>query len=337
MTGAKSHRRGARRHVPRRRRKPLPDARTSGRATGVPGAGRCSTWRIALTAGCRGTACSTSRQPPKRLHRHAAARRHVNGDYAESHAPDVVAYFSQAGGPGSRPAIVAQSAYAAFLRRLAAEGISAFYPDPPREDRRANPRGTARRHDDAGIRQLPPGPAPALCRTWRVVQVCGPPPPASGVGLLQLLSLLERTDIAARDQNDPQAWFLFAEASRIMYADRDHYVGDPAVVRCRSTRCSTPITSLQRARLIGERAGPAPPAGAPAVPVVAGATRRSRPEPRISSLSMRHGNAVSMTTTVESFSARADGRRLLPQQPDDGLFRSSRPAGACRRQFHCAG
>jgi gamma-glutamyltranspeptidase/glutathione hydrolase len=48
-----------------------------------------------------------------------------------------------------------------------------------------------------------------------------PPPPSSGVGLLQLMLILERTDIAARGADDPQAWYLFAVASRIMYADRD--------------------------------------------------------------------------------------------------------------------
>ena len=34
-----------------------------------------------------------------------------------------------------------------------------------------------------------------------------------------------------RGPGDPHAWFLFAEASRLMYADRDLYVGDPAFVR----------------------------------------------------------------------------------------------------------
>ena len=33
--------------------------------------------------------------------------------------------------------------------------------------------------------------------------------------------LVTLTDIAARGPDDPQSWFLFAEASRVMYADRD--------------------------------------------------------------------------------------------------------------------
>ena len=64
--------------------------------------------------------------------------------------------------------------------------------------------------------------------------------------------LLERTDIASRGPNDPQAWFLFEEASRLMYADRDLYVGDVGNV---------PVAGLlepayldQRAKLIGSTA-----------------------------------------------------------------------------------
>ena len=79
--------------------------------------------------------------------------------------------------------------------------------------------------DLAGYRPVEREP---LCRAYRVTLICVPPPPSSGVALLQLMALLERTDIATRGPADPQAWFLFAEASRLMYADRDQYVGDPA-------------------------------------------------------------------------------------------------------------
>ena len=71
------------------------------------------------------------------------------------------------------------------------------------------------------------------------ISLCAPPPPSSGVGLIELMQMLERTDIAARGPTDPQAWFLFAEASRLMYADRDRYVGDPAFVK-------VPVAGLHR-------------------------------------------------------------------------------------------
>src|SRR5579863_9204920 len=60
---------------------------------------------------------------------------------------------------------------------------------------------------------------PPLCRPYRRYSVCAPPPPAGGVSLLELLGMLEKTDIAARGPNDPEAWFLFAQASRLAYAD----------------------------------------------------------------------------------------------------------------------
>ena len=69
----------------------------------------------------------------------------------------------------------------------------------------------------------------ALCRPYRGYSVCVPPPPSSGVALLQMLAILDRTDIATRGPQDPQAWFLFAQASRLMYADRDRYVGRSAL------------------------------------------------------------------------------------------------------------
>ena len=43
-----------------------------------------------------------------------------------------------------------------------------------------------------------------LCRPYRGFTVCVPPPPSSGVALLQMLEILEHTDIASRNANDPQ-------------------------------------------------------------------------------------------------------------------------------------
>ncbi|MBV8341632.1 MAG: gamma-glutamyltransferase [Gammaproteobacteria bacterium] len=160
-----------------------------------------------------------------------------------------------------------------------------------------------------------------LCRAYRGYTVCVPPPPSSGVSLLQMLSLLEHTDIAARSASDPQAWFLFAQASRIMYADRDRYVADPHLVPVPVERLLDPAYIRMRAQLIGEHAGPAPPPGDIAVERGRDATVEA---PGTSHLVVvdADGDAVSMTTSVETIfgSGRTVGGFVLNNQLTDFSF-----------------
>jgi gamma-glutamyltranspeptidase/glutathione hydrolase len=140
-----------------------------------------------------------------------------------------------------------------------------------------------------------------VCGPFRVYLLCAPPPPASGIGLIELMMILDRTDIAARGPNDSQAWFQFAEASRLMYADRDYYVGDPAFTLV-PVKLIDPAYVDARAKLIGTTAGPPPQHGVPAgMPVYYGADRTLEPT-GTSHFIVRDGdgNVVSMTTTVES-------------------------------------
>src|SRR5690606_36729431 len=163
--------------------------------------------------------------------------------------------------------------------------------------------------------------AEPLCRTVRAHLVCVPPPPSSGVGLLQLLLLLEGTDIADRSPEDPLAWLTFAEASRVMYADRDHYVGDPDFVQVPVTGMLDDDYLRARRCLLGERAAPGTflpgrPDGAPAN------TADATAEPAGTSHFVvvdADGNAVSMTTTIESYfgSGRVVGGMLLNNQLTD--------------------
>ncbi len=95
----------------------------------------------------------------------------------------------------------------------------------------------------------------ALCRPYRGYSVCALPLPSSGVALLQMLAILDHTDIATRGPQDPQAWFLFAQATAWMYADRDRYVGDPHFVPVPVERMLDPAYVRLRAQLIGDRAG----------------------------------------------------------------------------------
>ena len=288
--------------------RPLPfvAAVLSGRATGVPGAVKM----LALAhdehgrlpwSGLFGDARRTAQDGFIVSPRLA---RLVHGHEPENSAPDVVAYFSKSDGAlveaGDR---LRNPAYADFLHRLAEQGAAALYAGSTAAKivarTRAEPlAGSMTMADLANYR---PVKREAVCGPLRVYLLCAPPPPASGVGLVELMMMLDRTDIASRGANDPQAWFLFAEASRLMYADRDLYVGDPAFVQVPVAGLIDPSYIAARARLIGTTAGPPPAAGVPAGAQVAGSDRTLEPT-GTSHFIIRDGdgNVVSMTTTVES-------------------------------------
>jgi gamma-glutamyltranspeptidase/glutathione hydrolase len=160
-----------------------------------------------------------------------------------------------------------------------------------------------------------------LCRPYRGYSVCVPPPPSSGVSLLEMLAILDRTDIATRRPSDPQAWFLFAQASRLIYADRDRYVGDPHFVPVPVERLLDPAYVRLRAQLIGNRAGPAPLPGEIPLPRGRDATVESSGTSHFVVVDA-DGDVVSMTTTVESIfgSGRTVGGFVLNNQLTDFSF-----------------
>jgi len=288
--------------------KPLPfdTAVLSGRATGVPGAVKM----LAMAHGEHGKLPWNSlfgaaeRTADEGFIVSPRLQRMIHADYAENHAPDVVAYFSKADGgllnAGDR---LVNKPYAVFLRRLASQGLAALYAGETGARivarTRAEPLGGSMTMAD--LANYKPIKREALCRPYRVYLACVPPPPSSAVGLLQLLAILERTDIASRGAGDPQAWFLFAEASRIMYADRDRYVGDPAFVTVPVNGMLDVAYVASRRRLIGTSAGPPPVAGNPMLAPLMAADKTLEPT-GTSHFIIRDavGNVVSMTTTVES-------------------------------------
>lgn len=287
---------------------PLPFAQAvvSGRATGVPGVVRMLhdvhrehgrlPWR-ALFGEAERTARDGFTVSPR-------LGRFIAGNYPQAATPDVRAYFREADGtPVDVGDTLRNPAYAAFLARLARQGPDALYRGPTAARIVARVRegalpGTMTLADLADYRAVK---RDALCGRYRVYRLCVPPPPSSGVGLLQLMAMLERTDIAARGPGDAQAWFLFAEASRLMYADRDLYVGDPAFVTVPIAGLLDPDYVASRAALIGARAGPPPRAGTPPAAPRPGADRTREPAGTTHFVvGDAAGNVVSMTATVES-------------------------------------
>jgi len=288
--------------------KPLPfnTAVVSGRATGVPGAVKM----LALAHADHGKLPWPSlfgdaeRAANQGFIVSPRLGRMIHADFAENHAPDVIRYFSKPDGTllnaGDR---LVNKAYAGFLRRLAAQGPAALYSGSTaaRIIARTHAGPLAGSMTMADLANYKPIKREPVCGHYRIYIMCAPPPPASGVGIIELMQILANTDIAARGPNDPQAWYLFAQASRLMYADRDKYVGDPAFVKVPIAGLIDPAYAAQRARLIGPMAGPPPAAGVPAGAPVAANDNTYEPT-GTSHLIVRdaQGNVVCMTTTVES-------------------------------------
>jgi gamma-glutamyltranspeptidase/glutathione hydrolase len=306
------------------------EAVTSGRSTGAPGAiamlgvvhqkfGRLQ-WRDLF-----GTATRAAEQGftvPKRLARFAGS------DFPQAKLPDAKSLFARPDGtPVQAGDILKNPAYAATLRKIADGGSRVLLEGPVAEKiaarTHAEPRpGTLTTQDLAAYR---PHETEPVCRPYRVYIVCVPPPPSSGVSLLQMLGILEHTDIASRGPTDPQAWYLFAEASRLMFADRDRYVADPAFVPVPVQGLLDPAYVASRAALIGAKSGSAPAAGDPpglAARLGADSTNEAAGTSHFVVVD-REGNVASMTTTVESLfgSGRAVDGFFLNNQLTDFSFR----------------
>ncbi|NBP72045.1 MAG: gamma-glutamyltransferase family protein [Alphaproteobacteria bacterium] len=151
-----------------------------------------------------------------------------------------------------------------------------------------------------------------VCRPYRTYRVCGMPPPTSGgLTTLQILGLLESFDMARIPPGSVNAVHLISEASRLAYADRGRYIGDPDFV-------SVPVKGMLENSYLRRRAGrisatgsmgKALPGRPPGPDRAEYATDDRDGYPSTSHLSVIDGagNAVSMTTSIE----RAFGSRLM--------------------------
>ena len=170
----------------------------------------------------------------------------------------------------------------------------------------------------------------ALCRPFRVYVICVPPPPSSGVALLQLMEMSEYAPDLAWGPDNAAAWVVFAQLQRLMYADRDRYVGDPAFVGVPVEGLLDEDYTASRAELASGLTGAAT-AGTPPGGVFrdGDATREPGGTSHMVIIDAE-GNAVSMTTTVESIfgPARMVGGFFLNNQLTDFSFTPTRSDGA---------
>jgi len=295
----------------------LPEAIGSGNSIGIPGVlrmlqlahgkhGRLP-WRRLFEPAIRLAEQGFAVSP--RLHRLIAA------DPLLGRLPAARAYFYL---PDGKPLPIGHRLknpeLAAVLRRVAADGADAFYRGQIARDIAAavaaHPKpGDLTEQDLAGYRALEREP---LCGGYRSYRICGMPPPSQGgTAVLAILGILEHLPIATARPSSSGAVHLFAEAGRLAYADTNRYVGDPDFVQVPTAGMVDPDYLRGRAQLVRpERsmgsAAPGTPPGARGAAQLTDHTQESAGTSHLSIVDAK-GNAVAMTTTVES----AFGSRVL--------------------------
>lgn len=309
---------------------PLPRsvAMLGGRATGVPGVlamlgqAHADYGRLPWASAFEGTIALARRGYPLT----GRTAKYIHGAFPQSSADDVREGFHGSDGEllgeGDR---YANPVYAETLQLIAENGPSFFYNSdeiatPLVARTRAAPLpGRMTRKDLLDYRARRDEP---LCRPYRVYLVCVPPPPSSGVAVLQILGILEGTEIGALGPDDPQAWFLFVEASRLAYADRDRYVGDPNFVQVPVDEMLDPIYLASRRAMIGEIAMPPPQAGELMLDAPGADSTREPGGTSHFVIADTEGNVLSMTTTIESYfgSGRTAAGFFLNNQLTDFAF-----------------
>ena len=216
------------------------------------------------------------------------------------------AYFYPQDQPAPIGYLLKNPSLAEVLRRVASEGVSAFYRGEIAQDivhavqSHTRP-GTLSNQDLAEYRTIEREP---VCSRYRQYQLCGMGPPSSGpIAVMQMLGMLQQHEVASMLPGSREAVHYFAEAGRLAFADRDRYVADPAFV-------SVPVNGMLDSRYLAWRGAlidarqsmGVAQAGDPS-----GMLKQRGEGDAVDQASTTHlvaidaqGNAVSMTSTIES-------------------------------------
>ncbi len=243
--------------------------------------------------------------------------------------------------PGGRaPAVgdtLRQADLAATLERIRDRGPDGFYGGPTADgivDAVARHGGVLTREDLASYRTIWRKPVRLAYRDRTVLSM--PPPSSGGVALAEMAGILGRFDVGALAWHGAPHVHLLAEAWRRVYADRNHYLGDPAFTQVPVETLVSPAYAAWRARdILPARATPSA-AVAPGVEAFRGGAAAPARAPGREGRHTTHlsvadgeGNAVAHTTTINTWYGSklvADGTGvLLNDDMDDFTSRPGEP------------
>ncbi|MEI7537267.1 MAG: gamma-glutamyltransferase family protein [Comamonadaceae bacterium] len=205
-------------------------------------------------------------------------------------------------------------AMAQVLRQIAQSGADAFYRGAVARDIVRRVQGHASnpgRLSEADLANYQPVQREAMCTNWQQYwRVCGFPPPSSGhLAVMQMLGILEHTPAIEQPLQQglpgPQWLHQYTEASRLAFADRAQFVGDPAFVGAPAGDWNSLLASdylRQRAALIGPTSMKQASAGNPGAVRTSYAPQAEQAEYGTSHISIvdAQGRVLAMTTTIEA-------------------------------------
>lgn len=239
----------------------------------------------------------------------------LDSDQTLRNDPIASSYFYNADGiPIQVGETVYNPALAQILKDVAEFGISTFYTGIVAEDIVSRVKlhkrpGTIETEDIAAYPDLNLE-TEVMCNRWRSYKICGFPPPSSGhLAIMQILGImdhLESPEIEIADSIPTADWLhQFLEASKLSFADRNQYVADPRFVEAPGSEWNSMLNEeylRQRASLVSNISMPEAEPGNPGSVASMYGSQIYQPESGTSHISIvdQNGNAVSMTTTIES-------------------------------------
>ena len=129
-----------------------------------------------------------------------------------------------------RGSLLVQSDLADTLQAISEQGPRAFYEGPIADKISSAVRDAGGLMTSDDLKNYKAVERPVLRGSYRGLQIVSMPPPSSGgVGLIEMLNVLEGFHLKAAD--DPESAHLLVETMRYAYADRAHLLGDPDFVK----------------------------------------------------------------------------------------------------------
>ncbi|MEX2365850.1 MAG: gamma-glutamyltransferase, partial [Pseudohongiellaceae bacterium] len=118
------------------------------------------------------------------------------------------------------------------LKTISERGVDGFYSGKTAErivDQIRHLGGTMTLADLAGYEAIVREPVRGSYRDYEIASM--PPPSSGGVHLVQMLNILENTDLQTLEHNSSGYLHLLVEAMKPAYADRSRHLGDPNFVQ----------------------------------------------------------------------------------------------------------